>query len=134
MIKKYIFYYIGFSNMTKDFELNFRNMRFEAVLETNIRDFINKITSKIKANTSFSKYLFIFSIIFWFVFSLFFFGSKDFVSSGNNIFIKLLYSLNDFLNLNQLFIFSKSGISYSFNDFIQKVSFIYTASVFFSFE
>ena len=48
MIKKYIFYYIGFSNMTKDFELNFRNMRFEEVLETNIRDFINKITSKIK--------------------------------------------------------------------------------------
>ena len=34
--------------MTKDFELNFRNMRFEEVLETNIRDFINKITSKIK--------------------------------------------------------------------------------------
>ena len=48
MIKNYIFYYIGFSNMTKDFELNIRNMRFEEVLETNIRDFINKITSKIE--------------------------------------------------------------------------------------
>ena len=34
--------------MTKDFELNIRNMRFEEVLETNIRDFINKITSKIE--------------------------------------------------------------------------------------
>jgi hypothetical protein len=34
--------------MTKDFELNFRNMKFEEIFETNIRDFINKITSKIK--------------------------------------------------------------------------------------
>ena len=43
----YIFDYIDFSNMTKDFELNFRNMKFEEIFETNIRDFINKITSKI---------------------------------------------------------------------------------------
>ena len=44
----YIFDYIDFSNVTKDFELNFKKMRFEEIFETNIRDFINKITSKIK--------------------------------------------------------------------------------------
>ena len=44
----YIFDYIDFRNVTKEFELNFRNMKFEEIFETNIRDFINKITSKIK--------------------------------------------------------------------------------------
>jgi len=44
----YIFDYINFSEISKDFELTFKKLGFEEIFEVNLRDFINKITSKIK--------------------------------------------------------------------------------------
>jgi len=44
----YIFDYINFSEVKKDFELTFKKLGFEEIFELNLRDFINKITSKIK--------------------------------------------------------------------------------------
>jgi hypothetical protein len=43
----YIFDYINFGNIKEDFVKTFKQLGFEEIFEANIKDFINKITSKI---------------------------------------------------------------------------------------
>ena len=44
----YIFDYINFSKITTLFNISFHNFNFEIIFEENLRDYINKITGKIK--------------------------------------------------------------------------------------
>ena len=50
----YIFDYINFQNHTYEFKESFHRLNFEQIFKENIKDFISKITSKIKDISSFS--------------------------------------------------------------------------------